>query len=471
MRNLSHIKHMGKLFGLFNGGGTNQYGLTGGMAAFHFLHYSTVLASFRFENHIRQIFTLNRFIGRNLDNRETINLNKFLLFCFCSTSHAGQLVIHSEIILEGNGSQSLAFSLNFQPFLGFDGLMKSVGIAAAIHETTGKFINNDHFTVFNYIVLIPLHHGLSTEGLNEKMVQLQIFRIIQIFHMKHFFHLCNPGFCRSHGFLFFIDGVVFIFFQMRHQLGHDIVIICRFLTGAGNNQRCTSFIDKNRVYFIDQAVMKGALHHLVQGGNHVIAKVVKAEFIIRSVGNIGIISNLSLLEIQVMDNEAYGKAEEFIDLSHPFAVALCQVIIDRNDVNAFPFQGIQVNRSGSYQGFTFTGTHFSNITAVENNTANQLHIEMAHAQYATGRFADNCKGFRKDIVQCFALGQTSLEFVGLISQGRITQLLQSIFQGINLLFYDLANLLYFFFVGSVKQPVKKLIKHGNNSLYNQYSIP
>ena len=164
--------------------------------------------------------------------------------------------------------------------------MKTVGIAAAIHEAAGEFIYNDNFPVLHDVVLIPLHHGLGTEGLHEEVVQLQIFRIIEVFHMKHFFHLGNPCFRRCHGLLLFINGVVFILFQMRHQLGHDVVIIRGFLPRSGNNKRRAGFINEDGVHFIDEAVMKGTLYHLVQGGDHVITEVVKAEFVIRSVGNI-----------------------------------------------------------------------------------------------------------------------------------------------------------------------------------------
>ena len=205
--------------------------------------------------------------------------------------------------------------------------------------------------------------------------------------------------------------------------------------------------------------MEGPLYHLVQGGNHVITEVIETEFVIRSVGNIGIVSNLSLLEIQVMDDKAYRKAQEFINLAHPFTVSLGQVIVDRNDMDPFAFQGIQVYRRRSHQGFTFAGAHFSNVAPMEDNAANELHIEVPHSQYTAGCFTDNGESFRKDIIQGLPLGQAGLEFIGLVGQGRITELLQSVFQRIDLLFHNLTDLFDFFFIRPVEQPVKKLIKH------------
>ena len=248
------------------------------------------------------------------------------------------------------------------------------------------------------------------------MVQFQVFRIIEIFHVKQFFHFGNACFRRSHGFLLFINGVIFILFQFRHQFGHDIVIIRRLLSRAGNNQRCAGFIDENGVHFIDEAVVQRSLHHLIQGCDHIVTEVVEAEFIIRSVGNIGIIGNLSLIEIKVMDNEAYRETQEFINLAHPFTVSFGQVIIDRNDMNPFSFQRIQIHRSRCHQGFTFAGAHFCNIAAMEDDAADELYIKMTHAQYTAGCFADYRKSFGQDIIQRFPFSQPRLEFIGLIGQ-------------------------------------------------------
>ena len=205
--------------------------------------------------------------------------------------------------------------------------------------------------------------------------------------------------------------------------------------------------------------MERPLYHLVKGGHHVITEVVETEFVIRPVGDIGIVGNLSLLEIQVMNDEAYREAQKFINLAHPFAVALGQVIVDRNDVDALSFQCIQVYRRRSNQGFTFAGAHLGDVAPMEDNAADELHIEVPHAQYTAGRFTDDRKSLGQEIVQCLPLGQTGFELIGLVGQGSITELLQSVFQRIDLLFYNLADLLDFLFVRPVEQSVKKLIKH------------
>ncbi|MNW53232.1 hypothetical protein D3C74_307850 [compost metagenome] len=56
----------------------------------------------------------------------------------------------------------------------------------------------------------------------------------------------------------------------------------------------------------------------------------------------------------------YRHAHEFVDLSHFLAIPLCQIVIDRNHVNTFGHQRVQIYRKCSYQRFTFTRFHLGN---------------------------------------------------------------------------------------------------------------
>ena len=56
--------------------------------------------------------------------------------------------------------------------------MKPIGVAATIHHTAGKFINNDDFAILDHIVTVSLHHRFCAKCLVENVVQLQIFGVI-----------------------------------------------------------------------------------------------------------------------------------------------------------------------------------------------------------------------------------------------------------------------------------------------------
>ncbi len=72
------------------------------------------------------------------------------------------------------------------------------------------------------------------------------------------------------------------------------------------------------------------------------------------------------------------QAEEGVELAHPLRVALGQVVVDRDHVNAAAGKRIQIHRQGGDQRFTFTGLHFGDLALMQNDAADELHVEVPH---------------------------------------------------------------------------------------------
>ena len=62
-------------------------------------------------------------VGGNGLHVQLINFAEFFRFGEAGTSHAGQLFVHAEVILNGDGGVGDVFGLDLDAFLGFDGLM------------------------------------------------------------------------------------------------------------------------------------------------------------------------------------------------------------------------------------------------------------------------------------------------------------------------------------------------------------
>ena len=151
------------------------------------------------------------------------------------------------------------------------------------------------------------------------------------------------------------------------------------------------------IHFVDDGKDVLALDHLGPIHFHVVAKIVEAEFVIRAVGHVARVSDLALFIAHVMYDAADREAEEAIDLPHPFRVALCQIVVDGDDVDAFACQRIQVDRQRRDQRFTFARFHLGDVALVKHHAADQLHIEMALAKHALGGFANRRKGRHRQI--------------------------------------------------------------------------
>ena len=100
---------------------------------------------------------LDRQVGRHFDDFEIVDVAEFLRFRLRRAGHAGELVVHAEIVLEGDLRQRLVFRLDLDPFLGFQRLVLAFRIAAARHHAAGELVDDDDFVVADDVVLVALN--------------------------------------------------------------------------------------------------------------------------------------------------------------------------------------------------------------------------------------------------------------------------------------------------------------------------
>src|SRR5688500_6834689 len=146
---------------------------------------------------------------------------------------------------------------------------------------------------------------------------------------------------------------------------------------------------------------------------HVVAQVVETEFVVRAVGDVGGVSCLPFEVIHVVLNTADFESEKTMDLAHPLGVAGGEVVVHSYDVNAAASgQRIQIRRQSSDESFALAGAHLGNLSLVENDAADQLHVEMAHAGRANTCFAHDGECFRKELVENLSFTDFAPFFVG-----------------------------------------------------------
>jgi len=78
-------------------------------------------------------------------------------------------------------------------------------------------------------------------------------------------------------------------------------------------------------------------------------------------------------------------------------------------MHALAGERIQIGRERGDQGLALTRTHFRDLALVQRQSADQLHIEMAHTQRTARGFADGGKGFREQLVEPSTVLQTCTE--------------------------------------------------------------
>ena len=107
--------------------------------------------------------------------------------------------------------------------------------------------------------------------------------------------------------------------------------------------------------------------------------------------------------VEVVDDAADAHAEKAVDLAHPLGVAVGEVVVDGDDVDAVAGKRVEIDRQGRDQGLAFAGLHLGDHAAMQHDAAHQLHVEMALAERALGRLAHGGEGVGQEVVELGAV--------------------------------------------------------------------
>ena len=245
------------------------------------------------------------------------------------------------------------------------------------------------------------------------MLQRPVFRVGDVADPQQLLDFFPAVVADRNVAVFFVDHIVpghdfglarlgiyfFSLFELGDNAIHLVVLVRGLFARARNDERRAGFVDEDGIDFVDDGKVVHALHAIMQVELHVVAQIVETEFVVGAVCHVRCVGGAALLVIKVVDDDANTKAEKTVELSHPFRVALGQVIVDRNHVHAASTQRVQIHRERGDQRFALTGLHFGDLAFVQNHAADQLHVEVPHVEHAPSSFADNGKRFVKQLVE------------------------------------------------------------------------
>ncbi len=104
-------------------------------------------------------------VGGDGQDFQLVDLGEFFRFGEGRTGHTGQLVVHAEVVLQGDGGVGDVFRLHLDALFGLHGLVQPFGPAPPRHKTAGEFIHNHHLARLHQIILVFLVEELGAQGL------------------------------------------------------------------------------------------------------------------------------------------------------------------------------------------------------------------------------------------------------------------------------------------------------------------
>ena len=149
---------------------------------------------------------------------------------------------------------------------------------------------------------------------------------------------------------------------------------------------------------------------------HVVAQVVEAELGVGAVGDVGRVGGLLVLEGQHGLDHADGHAERVVDRAHPLGVAAGEVVVHGDEVDALAGERVEEDRQRGDERLALAGLHLGDRAVVQHHAADQLHVEVAHAERALAGLAAEREGLVQQVVERLAVARALAQRVGLLAQ-------------------------------------------------------
>ena len=432
--NVGNVKQGRHDFGGFHRSGTQQHRLALLVALGNIAHDGGKLLLLGTEDQIVLVFTNHRLVGRNREHTQLVGAHELRGLGFCGTGHARQLVIHAEVVLQGDGGEGLILSLDFHVFLGFDCLVQTFVVTTTRQNTTGVFVDDEHLAAGHHVVAVAQEQFLGLDGVVQVADQCGVVRLVQVVDAEIILDLVDAWIENADDLLLLIDLIVLVTGELEHQTSELAVPTGHVAFGrTGDDQRGTGLVDEDGVDLIDDGEVVATLYQIGLLPRHIVAQVVETELVIGAIGDIGVILLTTLRRLLVGDDAAGAHAEEAVNTTHEFGLIACQIVVDGDDVHALTIERVQVCRQSRHKGLAFTGLHFGDVAPVQRRAAHELHVEVTQAQRALGGLAHGGEGFRHQLVEGLAIVETLLELGGLALELLVIERCNLVFQRIGCL--------------------------------------
>ena len=364
----------------------------------------------------------HREVGRDDHRLEVVDLLELERLGVGRARHARELLVHAEVVLERDRRQRLVLALDRHAFLRLDRLVQAVGPAASRHQAAGELVDDDHLAVLHDVVLVAVEQRVRAQRGVEVMDEPDVGRVVeagarrdQAGRAEQPLGLLVALLGEQHLVRLLVDPVVAgaLLLGLLHEPGRDLVepvvgldVVVRL---AGDDERRARLVDQDRVHLVDDRVREQPLHAFGGREHHVVAQVVEAELVVGAVGDVGRVRRLLLVVRHLREIDADGEPQEAVDAAHPVRVALREVVVHRDDVHALAGERIEVRRQRGDERLAFAGAHLGDLAVVQGDAAEQLDVEVAHAERALARLAHDGERLGQHVVERRAVRDALLE--------------------------------------------------------------
>ncbi len=439
------VQLLGEHLGDLDRDRAHEHRLAGGVARLDLPGDRRPLALLGLVDLVVAVLADHRHVGRDLDDRQLVDLHELGGLSEGRSGHAGELVVHPEVVLQRDRGQRLVLLLDADPLLGLHRLVQALRPAPALEDATGVLVDDLDLAVDDRVVVVAAVERLGLERLDEVVDEVTVLGAVEVVDPQEPFGLGDALLGDRDRLVLLVELVVEVGDELL--LGLRVQAVGRLaglhlgrqprelgvgvgglLGRPGDDQRGARLVDEDVVDLVDdgEAVIDGlavggllapaVLEAVLQALGHVVAQVVKAELRVRPVGDVGGVGGDLLLRVLHVLQHPDGHAEHVVDRLHPHRVAARQVVVDGDHVDAQAGQRVQDDGQRRRQRLALAGLHLGDAAVVQDHAADHLDVEVAHAHGPPAGLAGQREGLEQQLVERLAVAGALAQLVGGLAQ-------------------------------------------------------
>ena len=161
-RALQHARqHLGRL----DAHGAHEHGLAALVGLLDLADHGVELVAAGLENGVVPVDADAGLVGRDDLHREPVDVVELGRLGLRRAGHAGELLVHAEIILDRDRRVGARLALDRDVFLRLDRLVQAVGPAAAGHDAAGVFVDDHHLALLHDVFDVAFVERIGAQQL------------------------------------------------------------------------------------------------------------------------------------------------------------------------------------------------------------------------------------------------------------------------------------------------------------------
>ena len=152
----------------------------------------------------------HRLVGRDVDHRQLVDLDELVRLGERRAGHAGELVVHAEVVLERDRRERLVLLADAHALLRLDRLVQALRPAPALEDAAGELVDDLHLAVDHRVLLVALVERLRLQRLDQVVDEVAVLGEVEVLDAEELLGLRDAALGGRDGLVLLVVLVVVV---------------------------------------------------------------------------------------------------------------------------------------------------------------------------------------------------------------------------------------------------------------------